>query len=568
MPTKGANPPILQEAGHECDVSNPGQDLSTSTSGNSNEVSKKLLCPVCQKAFGRKYHLVRHLRNTACSGEQSFSLPCPSCGKLFSSKAKLDLHTRTHSATSDTDQKTSPPKRFECTQCQRLFWSRSQLEIHKRTHSGERPFTCCECSRGFVSLGALNKHKLSHQEEKPFGCPYCPAKFSLKGTLNRHIPTHTGIRAHKCPHCPKDFIQAVALRAHLFSHTGLNGFPCHICGHVFSRKSRLKEHVLSVHEGRRQFECDTCGKKFSRKDDLLTHRDHAHGLARKPLGGLNASKGGFTLLKVGSGSLPPPRAFAQDIRLEDAVITHQTAPVMLQDPAGVSVTVNVKSELSQVSNGTHPSLSTFQHTQKCEDLSNVQKSCTVQSSTMSNCDYAPSAALSGRTRFQVAQKLCTNNSNTNFCTVENNSHIPKQTTASVSLCSLYGTGIFCKANESSDKLGTRCASSKALVGQENSSDLRHRIEEFLCVLIEKPVLEKLGWPNSALGDLLEAVIRHCGCSPSQFHYDSPEDKLRENCKVLFTKVLEDDVAVKLLDNEETVDAVLDKVLQLARLETS
>lgn len=273
-------------------------------------------------------------------------------------------------------------------------------------------------------------------------------------------------------------------------------------------------------------------------------------------------------MKVGSGSLPPPRAFAQDIRLEDAVITHQTAPVMLQDPAGVSVTVNVKSELSQVSNGTHPSLSTFQHTQKCEDLSNVQKSCTVQSSTMSNCDYAPSAALSGRTRFQVAQKLCTNNSNTNFCTVENNSHIPKQTTASVSLCSLYGTGIFCKANESSDKLGTRCASSKALVGQENSSDLRHRIEEFLCVLIEKPVLEKLGWPNSALSDLLEAVIRHCGCSPSQFHYDSPEDKLRENCKVLFTKVLEDDVAVKLLDNEETVDAVLDKVLQLARLETS
>lgn len=327
--------------------------------------------------------------------------------------------------------------------------------------------------------------------------------------------------------------------------------------------------MLSVHEGLRQFACDTCNKKFSRKDDLVTHQDHAHGLARKPLGGLNTSKGRFTLLKVSSGSLlPPSQAFAQDIRLADTVITHQTAPIILQEPASVTATTNVKSELAQVTNGTHLLLSTFQHTQKCEDLSNVQKSCTEQSSMMSNHDNGSSAALSAKTQFQVTRKPCTDNLSTNFCIVENGSNIPKQLTADASLHSLYGSGIFCKADEVSKTFDTRCTNSAPPVGQKSSSDLPNRIEEFLCILVEKPVLEKLGWPNSPLSDLLEAVIRHCGCSPSQFHYDTPEDKLRDNCKVLFTKVLEDDVAGKLLDNEETVDAVLDKVLELARFETS
>ncbi|EEC00662.1 zinc finger, C2H2 type, putative [Ixodes scapularis] len=58
---------------------------------------------------------------------------------------------------------------------------------------------------------------------------------------------------------------------------------------------------------------------------------------------------------------------------------------------------------------------------------------------------------------------------------------------------------------------------------------------------------------------------HCPASPSKYQFKSPLEELRENCKVLFVNVLEDDVAEELLNNEETVDAVLDKVLELARL---
>ncbi|XP_077483815.1 uncharacterized protein LOC144093928 isoform X2 [Amblyomma americanum] len=533
MPTKGAHLWDAKEEKHECDDVKCEQGLISRSPGNCSGASQQLLCSICKKTFSRKYHLARHLQNAVCSGEQRLSLPCSTCGKVFSSKTKLDHHIKTHSVASDSNQKSSL-KRFECNHCGRLFWSLSQLEIHKRMHTGERPFKCAECSKAFVSLGALNKHKLCHSEEKPFTCPHCPARFSLKGTLNRHIPTHTGVRTHKCPHCSKDFIQAVALRAHLVTHTGVDGFPCHICGHVFSRKARMKEHVRCVHEGQRHFECATCGKKFSRKDDLLTHQELRHGLVRKLLGGLNPAWSSLALITAGSDNSCSPRAFAQDVCLEGSVISHCPASEMSpgRDDAPADMSIEER-ECKIITDGKHVRSNTFHQTQNTESHPVVKESCVMPSSK---------------------KKLCTENSCADVHTAENHTFKKKQSLGSdVSCHSLHGGSICLKTEE------------LQVEPEEDCDDLKSRVQEFLCFLIEKPILKQLGWPNADLCDLLEAVIRHCGCSPSQSHCDSLADRLRENCKVLFTQVLEDDVAGKLLDSDETVDAVLEKVLQLARL---
>lgn len=121
---------------------------------------------------------------------------------------------------------------------------------------------------------------------------------------------------------------------------------------------------------------------------------------------------------------------------------------------------------------------------------------------------------------------------------------------------------FC--HETSSKSVAPLAKARRLKDRRQE-ELCTRIGELLCVLVEKPILTKLGWPEKPVNEVLEAVIRHCGCSPSKYQFKSPLEELRENCKVLFVNVLEDDVAEKLLNNEETVDAVLDKVLELARL---
>ncbi|XP_075549872.1 uncharacterized protein LOC142583334 isoform X3 [Dermacentor variabilis] len=558
MPTKGDHPCNGKEDKCKSNTVKSEQMPSSTSPKHCKTASAPLLCPVCNKAFGRKYHLVRHLQNAVCSVEQKLSLPCPTCGKVFSSKthfqAKLDYHITVHGTTSESC-KTSPLKQFECHQCGRFLWSQSQLKIHQRTHTGERPFTCTECSKAFVSLGALNKHKLSHSEEKPFVCPHCPARFSLKGTLNRHIPTHTGIRAHKCPHCPKDFIQAVALQAHLVTHTGSNGFPCRICGHMFSRKARMKEHVLCVHEGLRKFKCDLCAKLFSRKDDLTTHQEHRHGLISKPLGGLNPAWSSLTLMTMDSGSLSPPGAFVQDAFLKDSVITHQSAPDI--SPGSYSAAAHVETKkLKHDVVGDKPTTHDPFHQTHTNDGHLHGKTSYVKPSGMNkNCENSNPVALldkifhnDGLREALHSQEQCNN-----ACTVGNRSMDMKHSCTSNVSASSNRNNVYLKSEHSLQE------------SEENCDTLKNRIEEFLCFLIEKPILKRLGWPSAHLSDLLEAVIRHCGCSPSESEFDSLADKLRENCKVLFTKVLEDDVAGKLLDDDESVDVVLDKVLELARL---
>lgn len=555
MPTKGDHPCNGKEDKCKSNTMKSEQVPSSASPKHCRKASAPLLCPVCNKAFGRKYHLVRHLQNAVCSAEQKLSLPCPTCGKIFSSKAKLDYHITVHDMASESC-KTSPLKRFECHQCGRLLWSQSQLKIHLRTHTGERPFTCTECSKTFVSLGALNKHKLSHSEKKPFVCPHCPARFSLKGTLNRHIPTHTGIRAHKCPHCSKDFIQAVALQAHLVTHTGSNGFPCHICGHTFSRKARMKEHVLCVHEGQRKFKCDLCAKMFSRKDDLATHQEHRHDLVTKPLGGLNPAWSSLTLMMMGPGSLSPAGAFAQGAFLNDPVITHQSALDMPPDCYGTAARMETKEHKLNVVCDKHNARDAFHQTHANDGhLHGKRTSYVKPSGTSENYMNSSPVALPGKifhkngpTAELHFQEQCAN-----ACTVGNQSMAMKHSSTPNVSASSMRSNICLKSEQSIQEL------------EENGDGLENRIEEFLCYLIEKPILKRLGWPSAHLSDLLEAVIRHCGCSPSESQFDSLADKLRENCKVLFTKVLEDDVAGKLLDDDETVDVVLDKVLELARL---
>lgn len=73
----------------------------------------------------------------------------------------------------------------------------------------------------------------------------------------------------------------------------------------------------------------------------------------------------------------------------------------------------------------------------------------------------------------------------------------------------------------------------------------------------------LGWPDSSVDKLLEAVIRRCGHQPAGFADMAYSDRLRENAKLLFTVVI-DDTAVKTLLNNQTVDEVILHVLRLAK----
>ena len=89
------------------------------------------------------------------------------------------------------------------------------------------------------------------------------------------------------------------------------------------------------------------------------------------------------------------------------------------------------------------------------------------------------------------------------------------------------------------------------------------IRELLSLLVDESTLKGFGWPDAPVDELLEAVIKRCGHTPVKHDSYTYFDRLRENSKLLFTVVI-DDNAVKTLLNNQTVDEVILHVLRLAK----
>lgn len=89
------------------------------------------------------------------------------------------------------------------------------------------------------------------------------------------------------------------------------------------------------------------------------------------------------------------------------------------------------------------------------------------------------------------------------------------------------------------------------------------IKDLLNLLLDEPTLKGFGWPESPIDEVLEAVIKRCGHSPASPEDYSYHDRLRENSKLLFTVVI-DDNSVKSLLNNQTVDEVILYVLRVAK----
>ena len=53
-------------------------------------------------------------------------------------------------------------------------------------------------------------------------------------------------------------------------------YECEICDCKFSRKSCLKKHISSVHEGLKPFKCNICGLYCAQKINLKTNMSEVH----------------------------------------------------------------------------------------------------------------------------------------------------------------------------------------------------------------------------------------------------------------------------------------------------
>lgn len=89
------------------------------------------------------------------------------------------------------------------------------------------------------------------------------------------------------------------------------------------------------------------------------------------------------------------------------------------------------------------------------------------------------------------------------------------------------------------------------------------VKELLSLLVDESTLTIFGWPTTPVDKLLDLVIKRCGHEPASANDFDYLGRLRENAKLLFTVVIDDD-AVKSLLNNQTVDEVIMHVLKLAK----
>lgn len=96
--------------------------------------------------------------------------------------------------------------------------------------------------------------------------------------------------------------------------------------------------------------------------------------------------------------------------------------------------------------------------------------------------------------------------------------------------------------------------------------LKSSVSQLLGIVVEEETLKKFGWPDGSIEYVLSSVIEHCGQVPADYNSCSDyTSKMRENVKLLFTTVIDND-SIKSMLNNNTIDEVINHILKIAKLE--
>ena len=129
------------------------------------------VCTLCNKKFGYKNGLIRHVRLTHV-GEKPYQ--CNICQRRFGYKHILMEHQNLHFGN----------RPYACALCDKKFAARSNLIQHRLVH--KRPYHCQLCNKRFDRDDQLKKHLFAHPQSR-LTCNFCQYTASGQADLNRHM---------------------------------------------------------------------------------------------------------------------------------------------------------------------------------------------------------------------------------------------------------------------------------------------------------------------------------------------------------------------------------------------
>ncbi|KAF5274091.1 hypothetical protein FQR65_LT04489 [Abscondita terminalis] len=480
-------------------------------------------CDLCEKLFFSPMNLLRHKSIEHIKGDV---WACSECDNTFLERSLLLEHMQTHPLI----------KAFSCRQCNREFTRKYHLDRHiAQTGCNGTPrneFQCQVCQKVFSRKDNLRDHLRAHageiKKKKLIECQYCKKAFRGSAMLVMHLRTHTGEKPYACDLCPKRFPSSGAMKKHRRMHTGEKPYECPKCSSKFAAKETLNRHIRT-HTGDRPHACQFCGKSFIQATQLRAHIFHHTG------------ENAFTCTYCN-------RAFNRRTRLTTHVkFVHEGAKPMECDQC--DKTFFRKEDLARHLK-LHSGLKPFE-CGTCQKRFSIKSSLKIHMLTHRkerpcSCDECGRAfirqdCLLRHMRAKHREVL------EDILAGAEKKRLQQQ---------------LLNAATTAAKNGNKSLTEHTIW---NELTLTDSIKELLTLLVDETTLESIGWPNAPVDKLLDAVIKRCGHKPASEDDFDYIGRMRENAKLLFTVVI-DDEAVKSLLNNQTVDEVILHVLKLAKSE--